>query len=420
MTKFSDINLNAALLKALADIGHESPTPIQERAIPILLQGNDLLGIAQTGTGKTGAFLLPILDKLASGSRGYTPKCAKALILTPTRELASQIHKNIQIYGKHLSLFHGVIYGGVSERPQIQNLRKGIDILVATPGRLIDLMHQKYLSLTQVEMVVLDEADRMLDMGFMPHIQDILSLIPEKRQSMLFSATLPPKISSIAEKFLKSPVRVEITPESTAVEKIEQKIFHVAQSDKSLLLKNLLDDNELEKVLVFSRTKHGAERISNYLRKNEISATSIHGDKSQKDRDKALERFRNGNVRVLVATDVASRGIDVLNITHVINYDIPEEPDSYIHRIGRTGRAGKDGVAISFCDTTEYNFIKQIERITKAKPAVQQNPDGIQTPIFKESKNYKPKKSFGKNKIHFKKVSKKSTENKFRNKGSGP
>ncbi|KYG60647.1 DEAD/DEAH box helicase [Bdellovibrio bacteriovorus] len=374
-TKFTDLPLVAPLQFALKEAGYENPTPIQLAAIPILLQGKDLLGIAQTGTGKTAAFSLPILQNLAKHHSRPEAKCPRALILTPTRELAIQIHENIEAYSKHLKLKHAVIYGGVGQNPQVRALQAGVDILVATPGRLLDLFSQKFLRLDKVEIFVLDEADRMLDMGFMQDIKRILPLLPKKRHNLFFSATMPPEISKLAHSILVNPEKVEVTPTSSTAEKVDQKVMYVEKKDKLDLLIHLLNDNDLYKVLVFVQMKHGANRVVDKLVKANITAAGIHGDKSQNARQRALEDFRNGDVRVLVATDIAARGIDIEGITHVINLEVPHIPESYVHRIGRTARAGASGAAISFCTAEEKSFMFAIEKVTRQPvPVVKNQP----------------------------------------------
>ncbi|WII70767.1 DEAD/DEAH box helicase [Bdellovibrio sp. 22V] len=369
-TKFTDLPLIAPLQFSLKEAGYETPTPIQLAAIPVILEGKDLLGIAQTGTGKTAAFSLPILQNLAKHQTRLEAKCPRTLILTPTRELAIQIHENIQAYSKHLKLKHAVIFGGVGQTPQVKALQSGVDILVATPGRLIDLFQQKFLSLHKVEIFVLDEADRMLDMGFMQDIKRILPLLPKKRHNLFFSATMPPEIQKLANTILVNPEKVEVTPTSSTAEKVEQSVMYVEKKNKLDLLIHLLKDNNLYKVLVFVAMKHGANRVVDKLVKAGISAAGIHGDKSQSARQRALEDFRNGDVRVLVATDIAARGIDIEGITHVINLEIPHIPESYVHRIGRTARAGASGESISFCTAEERSFMYAIEKVTRQKVTV--------------------------------------------------
>lgn len=367
MSSFELFDLHPSIKTALKNKGYETPTPIQAEAIPHLLEGRDLLGIAQTGTGKTAAFSLPIIHRLVKNKVKAKPARVRALILTPTRELASQIEENINVYSKDLRLNCAVIFGGVGHRPQITKMGRGVDILVATPGRLLDLMNDGHVLFDQLEVFVLDEADRMLDMGFIHDVKKIISKIPTERQTLLFSATMPKDIASLASKLLKEPVRVEVTPESTTVEKIESRLLFVDRSNKSLLLKSLLEGPEIKSVLVFTRTKHGANRVVKNLTAASISAAAIHGNKSQSAREKALSDFRSEKIRVLVATDIVARGIDVSHVGYVINYDLPDDAKSYVHRIGRTARAGRSGVAISFCDDSERGLLKDIEKLINMK-----------------------------------------------------
>ena len=362
MTYFSDLNLNPSILKALSEQDYHTPTPIQEKAIPCILDGNDFLGIAQTGTGKTAAFALPIMQQLLQESSSHQTVLPRALILTPTRELAAQILANLKHYGRYLSLKFCAIFGGVNEKPQIRELRNGVDILVATPGRLLDLYHREIFSLKGVRFCVLDEADRMLDMGFLPDMRKIMKELSMQRQTMLFSATLPKEIEALVQDFLNQPTRIDITPPATVAGTVEQQLFFIPKAQKQELLQHILSDGACGKVIVFSKTKYGTERIGRNLRKINIDNCTLHGDKSQKERQKALKHFQKGDVKVLIATDVASRGIDVVDITHVINFDLPDEPENYIHRIGRTGRAGKSGIAYSFCDGSEKHLLRAIEK----------------------------------------------------------
>ncbi len=350
------------ILRALRERGYESPTPIQIQAIPHLLMGRDLLGIAQTGTGKTAAFALPILDFLAGARRPRRPRQPSALVLTPTRELAAQIGDSFRDYGRHLDLRHAVIFGGVGQGRQTGSLRRGVDVLVATPGRLIDLMEQGHVDLGAVEVFVLDEADRMLDMGFVHAVRKVIAKLPRDRQSLLFSATMPAEIMRLANSILRDGVRVEVTPPATTVDRTAQSVLHVGQNQKQALLVKVLRDPELQRVLVFTRTKHGADRLVKHLHRSDETAEAIHGNKSQNARQRALDGFRAGRIKVLVATDIAARGIDVHDITHVINFDLPNVPESYVHRIGRTARAGRDGTAISFCAHDEREHLRSIER----------------------------------------------------------
>lgn len=364
-TKFTDLPLIAPLQFALKETGYETPTPIQLAAIPILLEGKDLLGIAQTGTGKTAAFSLPILQNLSLYRSRPEPKSPRTLILTPTRELAIQINDNIKTYSKHLKIKHAVIYGGVGQSPQVKAIQEGLDILIATPGRLLDLCQQKHLFLNRVDIFVLDEADRMLDMGFMQDIKRILPLLPKKRHNLFFSATMPPEIQKLAQTILVSPEKVEVTPVSSTAEKVEQTAMYVEKKNKIELLIHLLENPKLEKVLVFVAMKFGANKVVEKLQKAGITAAGIHGDKSQSARQKALEDFRNSEVRVLVATDIAARGIDIDGITHVINFELPHIPENYVHRIGRTARAGASGHSISFCTIEEKSFLFAVEKVTR-------------------------------------------------------
>ena len=369
-TQFTDLGLIEPLLRALAAENYTTPTPIQAQAIPLLLQGRDLLGIAQTGTGKTAAFTLPMLQRLAAEKIQAAPKTARALILAPTRELAVQIADSIRAYGAHLNLRHTVILGGVGQSPQVKAMARGVDILVATPGRLLDLVNQKAVNLTGTGVLVLDEADRMLDMGFIRDVRRIVAHLPRKRQSLLFSATMPADVAKLAQDMLIEPVRVEVTPQATTVEKITQSVYFIESAGKQSLLTSLLNDEALTKVIVFTRTKHRANRVAEQLSKSGLPADAIHGNKSQSARQGALDRFKNGESRVLVATDIAARGIDVDGISHVINFELPNEPESYVHRIGRTARAGAGGIAIAFCDPTERPYLKSIEKLIRVQLAV--------------------------------------------------
>jgi ATP-dependent RNA helicase RhlE len=369
---FEDLALVEPIRRALKDEGYATPTPIQAQAIPQLLAGQDLLGIAQTGTGKTAAFALPILQRLAAsrGQAGLQRKTARCLVLTPTRELALQIGDSFRAYGRHLGLRSLVIFGGVGQNPQVAGMARGVDILTATPGRLLDLLGQGHLRLDAIETVVLDEADRMLDMGFIHDVKKIVALLPKQRQTLLFSATMPSAIARLAAGILRDPVRVEVTPPSTTVELIEQRVAFVERAGKREMLCAMLRDRALARVLVFTRTKHTANRVAEQLTRAGFSAEAIHGNKSQGARQRALEGFRAGHVRVLVATDIAARGIDVDGITHVVNYELPNVPDTYVHRIGRTARAGAAGAAISLCDGEERAYLRDIERTIGRKVPV--------------------------------------------------
>ena len=363
MTTFADLGLAESLLKALTTEGYEVPTPVQELAIPPLLQGKDVLGVAQTGTGKTAAFALPVLQAML-GEQPRSKRKIRALVLSPTRELAAQIGDRFAAYSTELDLRHMVIFGGVNQNPQVRALRRGLDILVATPGRLLDLVGQGYIDLTEVEFFVLDEADRMLDMGFIHDIRKVLRILPKSRQNLLFSATMPGSIAELAGSFLRDAVRVEVTPETVTVERIEQRVMFVKKADKRRLLAELIKDFDVRCGMVFTRTKHGANRLVKQLDQAGIDAAAIHGNKSQNARNKAMNGFRSGEIPILVATDIASRGIDVDGVTHVFNFDLPNEPESYVHRIGRTARAGKSGLAIAFCDDSEGAYLRAIERLT--------------------------------------------------------
>jgi ATP-dependent RNA helicase RhlE len=362
---FAELGVAQPLLQALAAENYHTPTLIQARAIPALLAGKDMLGIAQTGTGKTAAFALPLLQHLAADRRGAGPRRARVLVLAPTRELAIQIHDSFRTYGRHLNLRHTVVFGGVGQQPQVKAMAKGVDTLVATPGRLLDLMQQGHIVLDRVEYLVLDEADRMLDMGFIRDVRKIVAALPKERQSLLFSATMPAEVERLAADMLRRPERVEVTPKAVTVDRIDQRVLFVETAKKRATLAALLRDPALARVLVFTRTKHGANRVSADLDKAGIAAAAIHGNKSQQARQRALEGFRNGQARVLVATDIAARGIDVDGVTHVINYELPHEPESYVHRIGRTARAGAAGMALSLCDGSERGQLRAIERLIR-------------------------------------------------------
>ena len=367
MENFLSLKLEATLVESLAKINFKTPTPIQAKAIPVALEGKDILGTAQTGTGKTAAFALPILDFLGGDMRKARSGRPHALILAPTRELAIQIGDSMRVYGKHLKLHTALVFGGVNQNKQVREMQRGAHILVATPGRLLDLMQQGHIQLDELEVFVLDEADRMLDMGFLPDIKRVISKLPNDRQSLFFSATMPPKIVDLASQLLSSPVRVNVTPKKTSVKKIKQKIVYCERSEKVGLLHKLLRGDDVERVIVFTRTKRGANTLAQKTEKAGIRAAVIHGNKSQAARQKALKAFRAKRVRVLVATDVAARGIDIDNVTHVVNFDLPNEPESYVHRIGRTGRAGADGIAVSFCSGEELDYLDDIEKLIGIK-----------------------------------------------------
>jgi ATP-dependent RNA helicase RhlE len=375
---FNNLQLIEPILKALSNEGYTTPTPIQTQAIPSILQRKDLLGCAQTGTGKTAAFAIPMLQLMHEEQQQSQPggrRNVKALILTPTRELAIQIEESFRAYGKYVDLKHLVIFGGVSQYNQVNALRRGIDILVATPGRLLDLMQQRHISLQDIKYFVLDEADRMLDMGFVHDVKRIIAKLPAKRQTLFFSATMPPEIKQLANILLNNPVKVEVTPPASTVDLIQQTMYHVETINKRALLIHLLRDSTIQTALVFTRTKHGADKIARELNKNGINAEAIHGNKSQNARQDALRNFKMRKTRILVATDIAARGIDIDDLTHVINYDLPNISETYVHRIGRTGRAGASGVAISFCDYEEKIYLKDIQKLIKKNiPIVKEHP----------------------------------------------
>jgi len=372
--KFEELNIIAPILKAVASEGYTMPTPIQEIAIPVILEGKDLLGCAQTGTGKTAAFAIPLLQILYEGQKN-APRTIKGLILTPTRELAIQISESLTSYGRYAGIKHTVIYGGVAQGPQTNALKAGVDILVATPGRLLDLINQKYISLNHIKLFILDEADRMLDMGFAHDMRKILKQLPVTRQTLLFSATMPPEIKKLVDTILKKPVKVEVTPVSSTVDTIEQTVYFVDQKDKKSLLIQLLRNKSIDSALVFTRTKHGADKVVKYLSKAMVTAQAIHGNKSQGARQLALNNFKLKRTRVLVATDIAARGIDVQELSHVINFDLPNVPETYVHRIGRTGRAGLGGMAVSFCDNDEKVYLRDIQKlIHKNIPVIENQP----------------------------------------------
>jgi len=364
-TTFSALGLAEPLLRALAAAGYETPTPIQAQAIPHLLEGRDLMGLAQTGTGKTAAFALPLMHLLSARRGRPAPRTCRALILAPTRELAVQIGQGLRTYGRHLHLRHTVVVGGVGMGPQIRAVGPGVDILVATPGRLLDLIEQGKLSLDRVETLVLDEADRMLDMGFIRDIRRIISMVPSERQTLMFSATMAKPIELLSRDILTDPERVEVAAKTFAVDRIEQGVHFVPQRDKRDLLARLLADPAMQRVIVFTRTKHRADRVAEQLSKDGVLAEALHGNKSQNARQRALDRFKAGRARVLVATDIAARGIDVSDVSHVVNFELPNEPESYVHRIGRTARAGASGIAVSFCDPDEHAYLRDIEKLIR-------------------------------------------------------
>jgi ATP-dependent RNA helicase RhlE len=395
---FKELNLNEQIVNTLAKLGYENPSPIQQKAIPHLLEGRDLFGCAQTGTGKTAAFALPILQLLhqSPGNR----KGLKALILAPTRELAIQIGESFSDYGKGLGVRHTVIFGGVSQLNQTQALGRGIDVLIATPGRLLDLMNQGYIKLDTIEYFVLDEADRMLDMGFIHDIKRIIPKLPKKRQTIFLSATVPDEIKSLSDSLLHNPAKVEVTPVSSPVEIIRQRVFYVEKPEKRNALHSIIVDEAIEHALVFTRTKHGADRVARDLSRKGIKAEAIHGDKSQNARQRALSGFKDRTVKILVATDIAARGIDVDKLTHVINFELPDVPETYIHRIGRTGRAGETGDAISFCSYEELPNLKDIRKLVKRgieemnQPPVQASAPPPERPSFNKSRNRPPSRRY--------------------------
>jgi ATP-dependent RNA helicase RhlE len=386
---FQHLHLIEPLLKALNDEGYTTPTPIQEQAIPVILERKDLLGCAQTGTGKTAAFALPLLQLMcedaAAGKTAQSagPRPIRTLILTPTRELAIQIYESFAAYGRHTGIRHLVIYGGVPQHPQVQGLQRGTDVLVATPGRLLDLSNQRLLDLRQIRYFVLDEADRMLDMGFINDVRKILTLLPAKKQTLFFSATMPPEIQKLAGSILVDPTRVEVTPQSTTAETVQQSVYFVERKDKRSLLLHLLNSSSIPTALVFTRTKHGADKVAQGLTRAGIRAEAIHGNKSQNARQRALVNFKNRHTRILVATDIAARGIDIDDLTHVINFELPNVPETYVHRIGRTGRAGASGTALSFCDHEEKEFLHDIQKlISRQIPVVEDHPHVLDSGAF--------------------------------------
>jgi ATP-dependent RNA helicase RhlE len=395
LTDFSNLGLSAPLLSALAAAGYSTPTPIQRQAIPPALAGRDVCGIAQTGTGKTAAFALPILERLRAPRRGPLSGTCRALVLSPTRELASQIADSFRSYGRSLPLSTAVVFGGVSIGQQRRQLARGVDILVATPGRLLDLIDSGSLSLSRVEILVLDEADRMLDLGFIHALRRIVKLLPQQRQTMLFSATMPKAIATLGEQYLTDPVKVAVTPAATTVDRVEQSVVFVPTDRKRQLLAGMLRDPAFERVLVFTRTKHGADRVTRHLDDSGVATAAIHGNKSQPQRERALAAFRAGDARVLVATDIAARGIDVDGVSHVVNFDLPNVPEDYVHRIGRTARAGAAGIAIAFCSDEERPYLRDIEKLTRRSVQVVPAPasDGTPAPAFREQHRAAPGRS---------------------------
>lgn len=375
MTTFSDLNLHKQVMKAVTEQGYDTPTPIQTQAIPLLLDDKDLLGIAQTGTGKTAAFALPTLDYMLEHPQGREFKSTRVLVLAPTRELASQIAESFQTYSKYMDCVTQTVFGGVKINKQIRALQKGTHVLVATPGRLLDLAQQGAVTLSEVEILILDEADQMLDMGFIHDLKKIIAMVPEERQTLLFSATMPKSISDLAQQFLRDPVKVSVAPESTTAERVNQGVIHVAGADKLKLLKDVINAHDIDRALVFTRTKHGADKVVRKLGSSGIEAKAIHGNKSQPQREKALEAFKNGTCSVLVATDIAARGIDIDGVSHVINFEMPNVPEQYVHRIGRTARAGRAGLALSFVAEDELYYLRDIEKTIRMRVDVLPVPE---------------------------------------------
>lgn len=396
---FTELGISEPLLRALADADYQNPTPIQAKAIPLLLDGLDLLGIAQTGTGKTAAFTLPLLHNLEEDNQRAGQRCARALILAPTRELVIQIADSIKTYGRHMRMRSVVVMGGVGQRPQVDALKRGVDILIATPGRLIDLITQGHADLSQTEYLILDEADRMLDMGFIRDVRRIIEKLPEERQTLLFSATMPGEVAKLSRDILYQPKRVEIEAKSITVDRVDQRVHHLDTGAKATRLAELLAEPDFQRVMVFTRTKHGANKVVKHLERDGVSAEAIHGNKSQGARQRALDNFREGRTRVLVATDIASRGIDIDDVSHVINYELPNVPESYVHRIGRTARAGADGIAISFCDSSERSHLRSIERLIKRSLiVVGEGPVGPDTSLAEKRNGSRRRSGNGRNK----------------------
>ena len=394
--KFEDLKLHPSLLKAIKDQNYSIPTVIQEKAIPIILKKNDVLGCAQTGTGKTAAFALPILHHLIDEKTRDKRRNIKTLVVTPTRELAIQIGENFTTYSKYNNISNTVIFGGVKQGSQTDTLRKGVDVLVATPGRLLDLMGQGFISLNEVKYFVLDEADRMLDMGFIHDIKKLLEKLPKQKQSLFFSATMPKSILELSKTILQNPQKVEVHQTSTTAETIQQYVYYTNKSSKKDLLFHILSNEEIKQILIFSRTKHGADRIVRNLKKKNVNAAAIHGDKSQNQRQRALKAFKDGELKVLVATDIAARGIDIDHLSFVLNYDIPNEAETYVHRIGRCGRAGKEGISISFSDAEENAYIRNIEKLINKKIEEAKEHPFVQTDkpmTAKEKKEFEKEKN---------------------------
>ena len=386
---FKDLNIIEPILKSIEEAGYEKPTAIQEKSIPAILDGRDILGCAQTGTGKTAAFAIPILQRISKEKKVDNERKLKALIVAPTRELAIQIGENVTTYSKHLDIKSTVIFGGVNQSSQVRKIKSGVDVLIATPGRLIDLSNQRHIDLKNVKYFILDEADRMLDMGMIHDVKRIISKLPKERQNLLFSATMPKEVMKLVNSILKNPVNVEVQPVSSTVDIISQGAYMVSKKNKKSLLVHLLKDESIKSVIVFSRTKHGANKIAKDLNNVGIEAAAIHGNKSQNQRQLALNNFKEGSLRVLVATDIAARGIDVDELSHVINYDLPDVPETYVHRIGRTGRAGRDGVAITLCDSEELEMFRRIEKVIgKAIPVLEEEKfEIIETVISQKTLN---------------------------------
>ena len=393
--RFADLGLIAPLLQALDTEGYATPTPIQARAIPHVLEGRDLLGIAQTGTGKTAAFALPILQRLAAERMRPERNTCRCLVLSPTRELASQIADSFKVYGRHLGFSIATVFGGVSIRPQIDRVMRGVDILVATPGRLIDHLEQRTLRLDKVEIFVLDEADQMLDMGFIQALRRIVPLLPKQRQSLFFSATMPGEIGSLAGDLLRNPVQVSVTPVAKTADRVEQLVIFVEAARKRHILAELISSEAMERALVFTRTKHGADRVVRHLEEAGIAACAIHGNKSQNQRERALAMFKAGQTKILVATDIAARGIDIDAVSHVVNFDLPNVPESYVHRIGRTARAGATGRAISLCDGEERAFLRSIEKLTRQTIPTQDRRDAKAAAAEPREPHRAPQKPYG-------------------------
>lgn len=418
--KFEDMDLFKPLKKALAEQKYAVPTPIQLKTIPKAVEGKDILGCAQTGTGKTAAFALPILDFIGHERPQQTKRGATTLVLAPTRELAIQIAESFQTYGKHMRFSMATVFGGVNQRPQVNSMKQGVDILIATPGRLLDLIEQKHIRLGDIQILVLDEADRMLDMGFLPDLKRIIAKLPDDRQSMFFSATLPRKTVDLANQLLFNPVHVTVKPKPVDVKRISQTIRMVQPGEKSHALRKLLKGDSVERAIVFTRTKRGANRVAKQLEDAGIRSAAIHGNKSQSARQKALEMFRQKQVSILVATDVASRGIDVDGVSHVINYDMPVEPESYMHRIGRTARAGKTGVAVSFCTPAERKELRAIERLTGKQIAVEEAGDRGQADEVGKPKTGERAKSRRRSRKFGQQSTKESTNSKRTNRSGQP